>query len=291
MNKRQGVGLLCALGIVAGCKAKEEKAAPAASASAASVATTPTAAPPPSPAAAETPPTPNWMKDVPSKPVRAKVGDTVWAVVPSSSQSDTDIGRLGAFKVDAIKGNIASVSGKRGKFDVPGLFVWPIGDMTKLKAGDAVVAPYDQGWGPGRVVKNDSGKVTVHFLLSNNTAVDKPVDVATAIPPGSTAAPFSDVYFEKFPGKNYNGFVLAQEGGTSWVLNHDDSFLTETKAKLVPLKWAFKDRKVGDKVKVFAGMGATDATIKKVLDPKDYFEVDLTGTPMSATFDQIVDKL
>jgi hypothetical protein len=198
------------------------------------------------------------------------------------------------YKVDAINGNTASVSNKQGKHDVPGFFVLPVGDMTKLKAGDAVVAANSNGngWGFGRVTTNDKGKLTVREYFMDKTAKDMPADVATAVPTSGTTAPFSDVYYEKFPGKMYKGMVIAEDGGTSWVLDHDDSTLSETKAKLQPIKWSFKDRKVGDKVTVFtAGIGATDGNITKVLDSKAFFDVSVSGTSMSATYDELTDKL
>ena len=83
---------------------------------------------------------------------------------------------LGMYKVDAINGTTASVSGKQGKYEVPGSFVLPTGDTTKLKVGDAVVVPADYGWGFGRVTKNEKGKVTVREFLSDKTTRDVSVD-------------------------------------------------------------------------------------------------------------------
>ncbi len=291
--KSLGAVVTLSLFVLSACQGKDEKATPAASASAATSGTPSATAAPTAEPAPDKPIVPKWMKDAPVHAAKVKVGDMAWVPAPSVYKSDEDIGRLALLKVDAINGNVVSLSGKEGKFEIPAIFVMPIGDMTKLKAGDAVVAPYGMGWGPARVVSNDKGKVTVHFLLSDKTAKDVVVDTATLITPKSTTALFADVYFERFPGKMYGGFLVAQDGKKSWVMNHDSSTIDVTEKPLHSLPWAFKDRKVGDKIKAFTGMGAEDGTIEKVLDAKDYFDVKMTegGRVTNFRFDQIADKL
>jgi len=280
------------IALAGACKPKENAASDAgavASAAASAAATSTPAAPTATAVAAN----PKWMKNAPSKPVHAKVGDIVWAVTPSSSAGDVDVGLLTTYKIDAINGNVASVSGKDGKHDVNGFFILPVGDMTKLKANDAVLISnsWSNGTSFSRVASNDKGKVTAH-QFANKQVTDLVVDAATPIPTGGTTAPFSDISYEKFPGKQYKGMIIAQDSGTSWIWDHDDQTVTETKAKLQPLKWGFKDRKAGDKITVFlAGGGATEGTILKAIDPKAFYDVQFNGFTLASTYDQVVDKL
>ncbi len=275
-----------------GCKGKASEAGDGGAAAVTSVSA---AAAPPAAADSEKPIVPNWMKDFPKKSVKAKVGDTVWAMVPSTYASDADVGRLGVYKVDAINGDVASVSNTKGKkFDVPGLFVIPVGDASKLKAGEAVVIADGFGWGPAIVTKADKGNVITRVFLSDDTAKDVPAVAATPIPKGSVDKPFALVHYEKF-GHQYNGYLVAIDGKKAWVVEHGMGGVTVvnvTDAKMKSEPWVTtKERKVGDKVVIFGGMGATDGAIEKVIDPKGYWTVSFSGTKMSAAFDQVVDKI
>jgi hypothetical protein len=288
------LSLLASLFAMIACSKTESAPDPSASGSAAAVTQAP-APPPPrtttTPAQPDAPIVANWMKGAPDKAPKAKAGDTVWAIVPSTSQSNVDIGLLGLFKVDAVKGTTVSLSGPKLKYELPGVFVIPLADETKLKVGDAVIAPFMDGWGPGRIAKNDKGALTVHYYLSDGTAKDAVAAHASPIAPGSTTAPFALAYYEKFPGKNYVGFVVGQDGGKTWMLDHDSGFVTVTTAKLKVLPWAFKDRKIGDNVVVFGGMGQSDGTIEKVLDARGYFQVKDQYGSFPRSFDHLADKL
>lgn len=113
--------------------------------------------------------TPKWVVGVAAKPVTAKVGDMVWAVV---YKDDTSAGNyapiFSTFKVEAISGNTATLSREspRESFtNIPGALIHPLPDKSSIKVGD-ITTVNPSGMFPtiGRVTKVEAGKVTLKYV-------------------------------------------------------------------------------------------------------------------------------
>jgi hypothetical protein len=228
--------------------------------------------------------TPKWVTEVAAKPVTAKVGDMVWAVV---YKDDTPAGNyapvFGTFKVEAVNGNTATLSREspRESFtNIPGALIHPIPDKASIKVGD--IATVSSGIFPtiGRVTKVESGKVTAKYVegafMETTPVQEKVVQESYAVASG--IEPLAWVAFDD-GGRNQKGLCVGVDGETVYVIKSgNNDFFKVEKSKVKPLAIGRKDFKAGDAVMAYEPLvlGYEPATIKEVVQPGLVYKAENT---------------
>ncbi|GEM_PF-7087365 len=156
---------------------------------------------------------PAWVEELPEKAVEAKVGDSVWATVPTGVG---DLVRVAVFKVSAVDGDHATLADQmRRKYElVPGALIHALLDRSKVKEGE-VVHGYD--WGLGsimcRVTKLGKQATMKHWWFEKIT--DGKLDEFEPLRTG--AEPMAWVSYPH-GDKPFKGYCIALEGERAWIL-------------------------------------------------------------------------
>ncbi len=210
-------------------------------------------------------PATQWIGALPSRPVTAKIGDMVWAAVPT----DTEL-RIGIYRVVRVTGTTAALQDVlRVQWEkVPGALILPIGDPTRLR-NDMLVTYADwRGYvGVGMIVKI-APKVRVTFRDASSVVREETVNVAE--PLVGSVAPLQWVGFPKpsDPSTLHKGLVFLIDGDNVFVRDDSNRAWVVERAKVTPLKLPAKRLKLGDTVRAYApDRGYREGVIAKIFLP------------------------
>lgn len=210
-------------------------------------------------------PATQWIAAIPSRPVTAKVGDMVWAAVPTNTEL-----RMGIYRVVRVAGSTAALQDVlRVQWEkVPGALILPIGDPTRLR-NDMLVTYADwRGFvGVGMIVKM-APKIRITFRDASSVVREETANVAE--PLVGAVAPLQWVGFPKpsDPMTLHRGLVFAIDGDNVFVRDDSNRAWVVDRAKVTPLKLPSKRLKVGDAVRAYAAdKGYRDGVIAKIFLP------------------------
>ncbi len=232
----------------------------------------PAATAPATPAASAQPATgPQWVRELPARPVAAKVGDTVWATVPKAEDDMAEW--FGPCTVSAVAGDKATLKDDMGKEypDVPGSLILPPQPPPAVKAGDVVTLGLYGSPKVGLVVSAEGGKARVKYAWAGQGKEDE-FDKFQL--PAAGVAPLSWVLYqgEGAVTSKYKGFVVAREGDKVWVLAGSGHVVVKAAAEVWPLAF---NRTYAVGQKVFANYPCySEAVVKKVLEPGLRYQVE-----------------
>jgi hypothetical protein len=224
---------------------------------------------------------PDWYTSIPKRPVTAKPGDMVVAVIVEDGKNEA---RIGVYKVESVAGETANLAGtfSSDKFgDVPGSLIYPVPDQTEFKPGDVVTA-YAVGNNNtiGKVAKLEGGKVhvTSHYFGPDPKPEVKPLDYA--IRPPSGVAPLAWVAYQE-KDKWHRGMALVVDQGKVYVYKPFGAGgkIDAMDASMVkPVEIAGREYKVGETVQAYEfGSGYREATVQTVEDGGLVYSVLVTG--------------
>ena len=242
------------------------------------------------------PPGPRWLSVLPSRPVSAKPGERVWAVVPATGEAV----RFGVYELESSQGNTGTVLGLLPGADgatkdpsakhalVPGALMSPASDLAKLKVGDIVITPVaGDRVTAAHITKLDGKRAYFKFVRGEKTDDESS---AYAAPLATGIAPFAFVAFKS--GSTYmEGLVAAVVDDRVFAIDEQGRMLSAPKAEVKPLDVQWKARKKGDQVTVFDESGMTETTIEAASVAKWVFQVKVGGALKRVPFYAVVDKL
>ncbi len=246
--------------------------------------------------AAATSPAGGWVGSVPAKPVTAKVGDLVWALVPGATP---DTASFGVVKIDSVQGTLATTLslGADGKPDpaakhagTPGALFMPAlsPSAAKAKVKDIVIAALGGSYTAGHVLKITGDTASIKHLDGGDKFKDETVSYAA--PLGTGVVPFAFVGVKSATGW-HEVLVAAVVDDQVFGIDVDGHVLKAAKADVKPLDVQLKNRKKDDKVVVFDGAGSAETKIDTVSREDWLYKVSINGTEKRVPFFALVDKL
>ena len=213
-------------------------------------------------AGAATAPAGGWVGSVPAKPVTAKVGDFVLALIPGASP---DTATFGVVKIDSVQGTLATTLGlgADGKPDpaakhagTPGAIFLPAlaPSAAKAKVKDVVIAAIGGSYAAGHVTKITGDTAVIKHLDGEKFKDDT---VSYASPLGTGVAPFAFVGVKSAAGW-HQILVAAVVDDQVFGIDAEGHVLKAARADVKPLDVQLKNRKKDDKVVVFEGAGSAE---------------------------------
>jgi hypothetical protein len=218
---------------------------------------------------------PVWARDLPDRPVSAKVKDRVWATIP---RNGSEIAEVGVFEVEGISGNSATLSNKihRKYRMVPGSLIHPLGNPNKLRVGDVGLG---QRWGAGRtlgrVTELVGGEVRMKYLQGTKVVENM---MAHAEPIVKGFRPLAWVSYEEESRHRFRGMIVAVVDEKVYVHTDSSHVKILDKKDVFPLEIDARDFKAGDRVLSYRfGSGFQEGTVEKVMEPRLRYRVKLQG--------------
>ena len=230
----------------------------------------------------------DWLKSLTPAPPPARVGDDVWAAVPTAAGV-----RVGIYRVLAIAGTTASLQDVvRVRWDnVPGALIAPVGDRTRLYTGSVVTYADWRGFvGIARVVRVVP---TVRVTFRDAYEVVREETANVAEPMTGAIQRLEWVEFPKSGDASalHKGLVFAVNGDTLFVRGEDNQGWVVDRSRVKPLIVAPANLKVGDAVDAYSQLfGYRPGTVDKVFLPGLSYSVNVGGEPAPYFFSDLAER-